>query len=617
MTTLLPTGNEYLAVPTIRESDAAIDSVNVVLSKLDGLLELVGSEAFPFLACSPMGEAGHELDWRLIEDWIPTFGVRGDAGGRRGVICAPPDQRFLIYSAPASARPVRFTLAIDQIVQTINVRHRLPSWTCRIAPFNWSYKHGVVIDIYTGELLLSVSLRCTGRGSYRCHANGDVHQLSADSPEVETSGAFRVEVDPADQAELLVGFGLSRVGARAADLEGARIPPAEWVERAEQWLADRALLVEGDPALSAKGNRNGHFARFFAMARALDTSEVVSMTSRSHRYYVSAAYWDRDSLLWLYPFLVRNDRDHALDLLRYAFGPQLRHAGIHSRQIGGQILEYGFELDELCAPLIALGTWEVLHREVSVWGEAPFREGAVELLRRLRSWRCADAALYRTELMPTDDPLVGGRDVLTYNNALVLHTLRLMLPFAEACAPSLVEWMRADAEAIPAAIDRHLVRNGIFQWSTDLNGSVEFYDEAAGSLLLLPYYGLCDPQSPTFLKTVSTLYSSDYEYRHPGPFSELGNRHTEVPHPWILSACNSVLSGVRRDVGLDFLRRAPMDGGIACESVSAESGLPETGMHFATCAGFVAHAIAHGTGSYREEILQRDAARNGAAAGTP
>ena len=41
------------------------------------------------------------------------------------------------------------------------------------------------------------------------------------------------------------------------------------------------------------------------------------MTSRSHRYYVSSAYWDRDSLLWLFPFLVRNDKALALDLSHF------------------------------------------------------------------------------------------------------------------------------------------------------------------------------------------------------------------------------------------------------------------------------------------------------------
>lgn len=615
MAQLYPTGNEYIAIPTIKSTDASIDSVNVVMEKLDGLLEIAGAEDKPFLSCDGAALSGN-LSWELIEDWIPSFRT-ANGGEARGIVCAPPGQRFFIFRAPESGAGARFSINIGKIFQTINVRHPLPHWTCRVEPFNWSYTHGVVVDLFAGDLLLSIAFRCSGAASYQFGHNGNRRPMTDGARPVETSSSFSLEIEARDAPELLVGFGLSRVGARAADLEAHRVAPARWIERTEQWLAERRVTVEGDPALSRKANRNGHFARFFAMAKTLDTSRAVSMTSRSHRYYVSAAYWDRDSLLWLYPFLVRNDADHALELLKYAFGPQLLHAGIHSRQIGGQVLEYGFELDELCAPLLALGTWEKLHPDRSLWAEREFREGAKDLLRRLRRWRCEDAALYRTELMPTDDPLVENRDVLTTNNALAAQTLRLMLPFAEAHDQESAIWMREDADAIPAAIRDRLVRDGIFQWSVNSEGSAEFYDEAAGSLLLLPYYELCESSDPIYQKTVETLYSSDYPYRLPGAFSELGNRHTDgAPHPWVLSACSSALSGIRRREGLDFLRRAPMDSGIACESVNVESGLPESGEHFATCAGFVAHAIAYATGSYSQEIQERDAQPSQAGAGT-
>lgn len=39
--------------------------------------------------------------------------------------------------------------------------------------------------------------------------------------------------------------------------------------------------------------RKSVFSFFFASGRTLDTEELCLMTSRSPRYYVSAAYWDR------------------------------------------------------------------------------------------------------------------------------------------------------------------------------------------------------------------------------------------------------------------------------------------------------------------------------------
>lgn len=598
----IPTGNEYIALPTIRESDASVEGVNVVMARLDGLLEIEGSPGRAFLSCDAADREAGQWAWQFKEHWIPEF-QHASEPERRGLICAPPDQRFFIYRAPVAQGSAggRFTLSIGKLFQTINVRHEIPQWMCRISPFNWSWTPGVTVDIFVGgTLLLTLSLRCPDGAACWMRTTEEAIPIKEGAPDVETSAPFELVLEPKGRPDLVVGFGLSRVGARSADLEVGRESADTWIARTEQWLAQRSVVVPGDAALSTKANRNGHFARFYAMARTLDTSDVVSMTSRSHRYYVSAAYWDRDSLLWLYPFLVRNDRDYALELLRYALGPQLRHAGIHSRQIGGQILEYGFELDELAAPLMAVGQWLQLYPETKVLEDNAIRRGVLELLGRLRHWRAADVALYRTELMPTDDLIVHGRDVLAYNNTLVLHTLRLLLPAMKQAAPEQARWMEAEIKAIPGAIRKHLVREGVFQWATDLKDSTEFYDEAAGSLLLLAHYGLCAEDDPTFVATAERLYSSSYPYCLPGPFSELGNRHTDgQPHPWVLSACNSVLSGIRREAGLDFLRRVPMDNGIACESVNVETGLPESGMHFATCAGFVAHAIAFGTGAYK------------------
>ena len=41
-------------------------------------------------------------------------------------------------------------------------------------------------------------------------------------------------------------------------------------------------------------------------------------------------------------------------MLGYVFGRQRRNIGVHSRFIDGAVLEPGFELDELVAPVLAL-----------------------------------------------------------------------------------------------------------------------------------------------------------------------------------------------------------------------------------------------------------------------
>lgn len=101
-------------------------------------------------------------------------------------------------------------------------------------------------------------------------------------------------------------------------------------------------------------NENLFFSFFFASGRTLDTEELCLMTSRSPRYYVSAAYWDRDSLLWSFPAIVLTDAAYAREILMHVFTRQIRNVGQHSRYIDGTLLEPGFELDELCAPVLAL-----------------------------------------------------------------------------------------------------------------------------------------------------------------------------------------------------------------------------------------------------------------------
>ena len=76
-----------------------------------------------------------------------------------------------------------------------------------------------------------------------------------------------------------------------------------------------------------------------ASGRTIDTEELCMMTSRSPRYYVSAAYWDRDSLLWAFPAIVEADGNYARELLLSIFQRQGRNFGIHSRYIDGTVLE--------------------------------------------------------------------------------------------------------------------------------------------------------------------------------------------------------------------------------------------------------------------------------------
>ena len=128
-----------------------------------------------------------------------------------------------------------------------------------------------------------------------------------------------------------------------------------------------------------------------------------------------------------------------------------------------------------------------------------------------------------------------------------------------------------------------------FGWSVDLAGNHDVYDEPPGSLQLLPYYGFCDSRDEIWLKTVEMIRSADYPFSFAGmPVAEIGCPH--APYPWLLSLCNSLLSGHARQAWRE-LEEIKLDNDIACESVDPVTGECRTGAAFATCAGFLCHAM--------------------------
>lgn len=128
-----------------------------------------------------------------------------------------------------------------------------------------------------------------------------------------------------------------------------------------------------------------------------------------------------------------------------------------------------------------------------------------------------------------------------------------------------------------------------FAWSVDLNGHYDIYDEPPGSLQLLPFYGFCGEDDPIWKNTVAMIRDESYPLSFAGhAIAEIGCRH--APHPWVLSICNSLLSG-HAESALRHLRRTAMDNGVACESVNEDTGACETGEAFATCAGFLSYAL--------------------------
>lgn len=587
----LPTGSEQVSLPRVNEINAGVEDLTFLHMASRGLIDLRGGQLEPlmrpFVAQQGVEAELGGFEWSRLGYWYPRFAARAGALGLEGVILTPVGERGFGYR-------LRLTNNGAETVETaFGLRGQTGSaWHCvnvdkpiegalNCYVSGWS---GLpVFEQMCGVPLFALAPICEGecRAEFESAGEGWLWRLER-----------TVRLAPGESAEFTAwwGLGLEEVSAVTSARELQRRGWDWELRRSLAWLAQRSLDL-GDEALTRLYNTNLFFCIFFSTGRTLDTEELVLVTSRSPRYYVSAAYWDRDSLLWSFPAVLDADAALAREMLGYVFGRQRRNIGVHSRFIDGTVLEPGFELDELMAPVLALERYVDATCDRSVLADPDVLRGIDGILRKLDAERAEGCELYETFLQPTDDERIYP--YITYDNVLVWRALRALGRLFER--PELTE----RAERVRRAIYDNCIFDGAFAWSVDLAGGHDVYDEPPGSLLLLPYYGFCAWDDPVYLKTAAMIRSPDYAYSFAGcEIAEIGCPH--APHPWLLSIGNSLLCG-RSGEALEHLRRTRLDNGIACESVDEHTGECTTGEAFATCAGFICHALRRAIGGERRE----------------
>ena len=579
------TGNEYLSFPTVRESDGAAEGLTFLYMTAKGMIELRGGDA-PFLR--PVIEAGGltvpltELRWERLNDWIPAFTAKAGLLEVRGALLCPVGRRGFIYRLsvhnPAETRAEGTAALYGSWQKTLHEVNEAKPVAASLHLIQSNWNHSFVIEARSAFPLFAFAPILEDGMVVRAEQRAD------GGVDFRLEQSFALEAGQLRTATFLFGIGFEEVAAATAAKELLREGYDALYRETLGWLQSRARNI-GDPYLQTMCNTNMFFSFFFASGRTLDTEELVLMTSRSPRYYVSCAYWDRDSLLWSFPAILMADRVYAREIMLHVFTRQMKNVGVHSRFIDGTVLEPGFELDELCAPMIALETYLRQTGDEAFFHAPEIQTGILKILAMLETKKHPIIDLYKTSLMPTDD--VAVYPYLTYDNVLVWKVLRDQGNRTQS------EELLERAKRVKQAIMEHCVKetNGTryFCWSTDLNGTFDVYDEPPGSLLLLPYLGFCGADDPVYLATAAKIHDPSYPYSFAGkPIAEIGCEH--APHPWVLSVANSLLSG-SRDTAIRHLQKMRMDNGIACESVYEDTGECATGEAFATCAGFLAYAI--------------------------
>jgi uncharacterized protein len=616
----LPTGNEYVALPTIRERDGAVEQVNVIHMGMNGLLAFSGG-ATPFL--TPRITINDEelvldgrLTWEREGDWLPKFRLKEDWLEVEGVYFCPLGQRGFVLSLKVSnLSPNSFycglsaDLSWSALLHQINVTKPLKGDRFLVAK---TWEDMPALEFRSPAPLVALAPYPPDKSSRFFFRKG-LQALNPTGREALLEGnenlllhwlqSKEVKKGEAWQAYFYFGLGLDEIGAFSTARELQRTGGKALRQQTVKWLEEKRRVTKTkDPQLDSLMNVNAFFNRFYATGVTIDTEETVCLTSRSSRYYVSGAYWDRDTLLWSFPAILALDPEWARKVLGYVFTRQAKNFGVHSRYLNGAVLEPGFELDELCAPVIALRNYLEATRDMGFLNQPRVRESLDRFEKELAAQKHPKKDLYQTWLLPSDDP--WQQRYVTYDNVLVWRALMDLAQIYRMEKNKLlsvkISRLQRQAGLVKAAIIRYCVVKGpkgrMFAWSADLekkNGHM-LYDEPPGSLLLLPHYGFCKVSYPLWKRSRDWIYSADYPYSFAGkPFEEVGCAH--APHPWVLASVNSLLAG-QKDRALKFLKKAKMDNGIACESVDENTGETATGEAFATCAGFLAYGIWHTLG---------------------
>lgn len=581
------TGNEYVSLPTIREDNGVVEGVSFLYMQHKGMLEMYGNQGLlrPYLSVNGQRQALAPV-WNRKHFWVPGFTSRTADVDFSCVYLTPVGERgFLVHleARNLTGHQLHLTLGAegswDSTRHTVNESVELMNGRyCKESGWN----HMFVFYQNPGMPLFAFAPIVEDHQPFSDIDQNAVWQCNGFDYDIHRDGC----VMPSDSLslDLFFGIGFEEVAAATSAKEMMRQGYDRLLDRTCRWLGKREKQTD-DPVIRERLNTNLFFAFFYATGRTIDTEELCMMTSRSPRYYVSAAYWDRDSLLWAFPAVCETDTVYARELLLSVFARQSRNFGLHSRYIDGTLLEPGFELDELCAPVIALERYIRISHDDRILQEPCIRAGITDILEKLQTKKHPDTELYETFLQPSDD--MSHYPYLTYDNVLVWFVLRYLSSVLQD--DGLAEKAARCKEAIMKNCVQLYEGKRIFAWSQDLNGLWDIYDEPPGSLQLLPFYGFCDIRDEVWQNTMAVIRNEEYPLSFSGkPIAELGCQHAS--HPWVLSICNSMLSG-SADTAFIHLKRAAMDNGIACESVNEDTGICETGEAFATCAGFLAFSI--------------------------
>jgi hypothetical protein len=557
------TGNHWLSLPCIHPADGAVHAVGVLHRGARAAIEFAGGADFleggtPALLRPVIEADGKRLDfaagqmaWERAMGWLPTFTCTLGSLVVRGTICAPhgrdTDVAGAVYALVVENRgsaPARLTIALEGELAHRQLRVRTPRAFDDV---------NRAIAAPDGVVVLEGSAQ-PGLVTLALGADGDARVEAGAAGAASFSLRQDIVVAPAgrEQTAFYLAAGPERDGALATMAVMRR---RGWRELLTATRDALQLLEQttGNDNLDRLINRNLLFAYFYGVGRALDDAHFYLVRTRAPWNEHGVTVRDWEALAWTVPAVQLADATLARELILRAcelhgYGPG---QGVH--YLDGTLFQPGFSLEGAASYALAVDRYIRETGDDQIVEEPVLADTLYLASDDVAARRDRQVPLYSTEVTPSGAPAPLAYTL--HANAVVAQALEVFRRTLDEETAQEVE----DPEAVRAALRRHFAveRDGksTLAAATDLAGSVSAEDDPLASALWLPLYDAIERHDSTYRRTVKGLGG--------------------VPRHLALQCAR--LLGPDAGTVHQWLRRAPLDNGVAAEIVDADGRAVENG----------------------------------------
>ena len=567
---VLYTGNHYISLPEINNADASITSLNIVSLSNKGLVELRSLDKLFKLSFFKDDKVLKltRVIVKSVANYLPTYQMHF-SNGISVMVKIVPDLRekgFLYTFESSEEVDIQLVCSFDNM-NFLRFNAHPMAFQKEIKQDKWLGNPGVAFSANN----VAFAMAFGGNSDFTFTEEAEKLILKI---KCSLQNCFYITVNSDLDGASTTLIHLQRKGYAAIYRE------------IRTWLMEKQISYQPDLGLEKRMNQNLFFNYFFSLGKDMESDRYTALTSRSPRYYVSGAFWERDSFLWSFPAIKLVDEELYYKLIREMILLHSKNAGDHAHYIDGTVLYPGFELDEAAS-------YFILTKDLLV-EDSEILRALEEVWRRIEQEFDQETGLYKTFLLPSDDP--SEYPLVTIDNVLLWRGLIDLQDFyRRSKAMEKVDMLEEKVQGIRKGIYKHLIKkvNGkdMFVWSADGLGNYRLYNDPPGNLGLLPFYGFIDGEDPLFKNTIEYYYSADYPYYfEEAQIGELAcDHHPNTPSG--LGLCGSILNPLLRHQALGWLKKAKMDYGLLSESFDKDTGMAKTGVGFATGSGYLAFVL--------------------------